>query len=98
MGLKQAQCRLRGVEQGEVWQLEGPQLRFMQYHRRTTGQGFHGQVVQGALQCLAINAWPQVQKHGTRGKRAYGTLQVWAGDRVLQHLYRETVAGEQPGA
>ncbi|MNN95430.1 hypothetical protein D3C81_2142360 [compost metagenome] len=98
MGLKQAQCHLRGVEQGEVGQLEGTQLRFMQQQRRAAGQDWHGQVVQGALQRLAIDAGPQVQEHGAGAECADGALQVRAGNGVFQYFDREPVAGEQPGA
>ncbi|MCC8455853.1 hypothetical protein, partial [Streptomyces rochei] len=44
------------------------------------GQDWHGQVVQGALQCLAIDAGPQVQKYGAGAERADGALKVRAGN------------------
>ncbi|MNH31915.1 hypothetical protein D3C79_923260 [compost metagenome] len=98
MGLKQAQCHLRGFEQGEVGELEGTQLIFMQQQHRAAGQDCHGQVVQGALQCLAIDAGPQVQEHGAGVECADRTLQVRTCNGVFQYLDWEPVAGEQPGA
>ncbi|MCY1456319.1 hypothetical protein D9M71_735310 [compost metagenome] len=70
----------------------------MQGNRGTAKQLGAWQALQGTQQRLLINAWPQVQQHNARLERTDGALQLRAGDGVLQHLDREAVAGEQPGA